>query len=150
MNSVFNSQNNNLIAPRFSSSCIKPVSFIKLHQVSKPALMQLHIWQSTCIKPVNNLQQTCYHQAGASDVNASWYRLEDCKVASLQQIYCNLCVSRCVSDCQNLSTTRLPQVVSTNCKGQVAASLIFFLDLLQLDKIKVFLLFQNIRSFDHI
>ena len=24
-----------------------------------------------CIKPVDNLQQTCYHQAGASDANAS-------------------------------------------------------------------------------
>ena len=42
-------------------------------------------WQSTCIKPVDNLQQTCYHQAGASDANASWYRLDDCKVTSLQQ-----------------------------------------------------------------
>ena len=83
-------------------------------------------------------------------MNASSYRLEDCKVTSLQQICCNLCVSRCVTDCQNFSTTRLPQVVSTNCKGQVATSLIFLIDLLQLDKIKVFLLFQNIRSFDHI
>ena len=27
--------------------------------------------RSTCIKPVDNLQQTCYHQAGASDANAS-------------------------------------------------------------------------------
>ena len=27
-------------------------------------------WQSTCIKPVDNLQQTCYHQAGASDTNS--------------------------------------------------------------------------------
>ena len=30
----------------------------------------LKFWKSTCIKPVDNLQQTCYHQAGASDVNA--------------------------------------------------------------------------------
>ena len=34
--------------------------------------------QSTWIKPVDNLQQTCYHQTGASDANAS-----------LQQTCCN-------------------------------------------------------------
>ena len=28
-------------------------------------------WQSTCIKPVDNMQQTCYHQALASDRTAS-------------------------------------------------------------------------------
>ena len=27
--------------------------------------------QSTCSKPVDNMQQACYHQAGASDANAS-------------------------------------------------------------------------------
>ena len=32
--------------------------------------------QSTCIKPVDNLQQTCYHQAGA---NAPWYTFDDSK-----------------------------------------------------------------------
>ena len=32
---------------------------------------------------VDNLQQTCYHQAGASDANASWYRLDDWKAKSL-------------------------------------------------------------------
>ena len=41
-------------------------------------------WQSTCSKPVENLQKTCYHQAGASDANASWYRPDDSKVRSLQ------------------------------------------------------------------
>ena len=54
-------------------------------------------WQSNCIKPIDNLQQTCYHQAGASDVNVSWYRLDDCKVTSLQQTCCNLHVSCCVT-----------------------------------------------------
>ena len=27
--------------------------------------------ESTCMKPVDNLQQTCCHHAGASDANAS-------------------------------------------------------------------------------
>ena len=40
-------------------------------------------WQSTCIKPVDNLQQACYHQAGASDANASWYWLDYNKATSL-------------------------------------------------------------------
>ena len=33
--------------------------------------MDFNIRQSTCIKSVDKLQQTCYHQIGASDVNAS-------------------------------------------------------------------------------
>ena len=46
--------------------------------------------QSTCIKPVENLQQTSYqaliyvHQAGSSDAKASGYQLDDCQVTSLQ------------------------------------------------------------------
>ena len=31
------------------------------------------------------LQQTCYHQDGASNVNTSWYQLDDCKETILQQ-----------------------------------------------------------------
>ena len=50
-------------------------------------------WQSTCSKPVDNLQQTCNHQPGASDANASWYRLDDSKATSLQQTWCNVRVS---------------------------------------------------------
>ena len=50
-------------------------------------------WQSICIKPVDNLQQTFYHQGGASDANASWYRLDNCKVTSLQQTCRNSRVS---------------------------------------------------------
>ena len=42
--------------------------------------------QSICIKPVDNLQQTCYHQAGARDVNASGYSLDKCNGTSLYQI----------------------------------------------------------------
>ena len=43
--------------------------------------LALSLWikkscQSTCSKPVDNLKLTCYHQAGASDANASRYRLE--------------------------------------------------------------------------
>ena len=54
-------------------------------------------WQSTCTKSVDNLQQqTCYSQARASVVRASWYRLDDCKITSLQQTCCNLSVSSCV------------------------------------------------------
>ena len=37
------------------TACRKPVKF------------------KTCRKPVDNLQQTCYHQAGASDANALWF-----------------------------------------------------------------------------
>ena len=50
-------------------------------------------WQSTYIKPVDNLQQTCYHQAGASDLRASRYRLVD-HIATTQpetpQVWCKL------------------------------------------------------------
>ena len=53
-------------------------------------------WQSTCSKPVDILQQTCYHQAWASDANAFWYRLDDNKATSLQQTCWNFHVSGCV------------------------------------------------------
>ena len=46
---------------------------------------QINWLTSSCIKPVENLQPTCYHQAGASDVKAFWYRLDDCKATILQQ-----------------------------------------------------------------
>ena len=85
-------------SPLTSSSCSKSV---KIRLVATWCLKQLasSLWikslnyVSTCSKPVDNLQQTCYHQAGASDVNASWYQLDDSKVTSLQQTCCNLRVS---------------------------------------------------------
>ena len=48
--------------------------FADLLQVAETTCIKLvdkKSWQSTCIKPVDNLQQTCYDQAGASDTNAS-------------------------------------------------------------------------------
>ena len=103
---------------KLSTNCSKSVDFIKLQQVCENQtycnlifadslqvvettcikLVDKKSWQSTCSKPVDNLQQTCYHQAGASDANASWYRLDDSKVTSLQQTCCNLRVSGCVAD----------------------------------------------------
>lgn len=47
-------------------------------------------WQLTWNKPVDNLQQTSYHQTEASDTNPSWYRSHDCKETSLQQTCCLL------------------------------------------------------------
>ena len=67
--------------------------FLDMLQVVKTFCVKLvdkKSWKSTCNKPVDNLQKTCYHQAGANDANASWYRLDDCKVTSLQQTCCNL------------------------------------------------------------
>ena len=101
---------------KLSTSCSKSVDFNKFHQVYEnqtccnlifadlPQVVKTtcikfvdkQSWQSTCIKPVDNLQQTCYRQAEASDANASWYRLDDCKVTSLQQHCCNLRVCGCV------------------------------------------------------
>ena len=54
-----------------SSTCIKSAD-IKFWQVcsSQLAASLLH----------DNLQQTWYYQAGASDANASWYRLDDRKL----------------------------------------------------------------------
>ena len=60
-----------------SSSCIRSVGFFKLQLVCEN--QQLDICRlavscvnlSACIKSVDNLQQTCYHVARASDGNAS-------------------------------------------------------------------------------
>ena len=45
---------------------------VKVVETTCNKLVDKKSWQSTCIKPVDNLQQTCYHQAGASDANAFW------------------------------------------------------------------------------
>ena len=91
----------------------KLVAFVKLHRACEirltcsliladvccKLLKQLALslcWELTCIKCVDNLQQTCCHQAGASDANTSWYRLDDCQVTSLQQTSFNLYVFGCV------------------------------------------------------
>lgn len=65
-----------------SSSCIKSVT-MRLMQLdigwlaaSQLWIKSLDKWQSTCIKPDGNLQQTCYLQAGASDTNTSWCGLD--------------------------------------------------------------------------
>ena len=80
----------------------KSVDFIKLQQICENQtwfylilagyfkLVDKKSWQSTCSKQVDNLQQTCYHQVGASDANASWCQLDDSKATSLQQTCCNL------------------------------------------------------------
>ena len=104
---------------KLSTSCTKAVDFIMLQQICEnqifatwylqtccKLLKQLasslwikKSWQSTCIKPVDNLQQTSYHdhQVGASDASASWYRLDASKVTSLQETRCDLRVSGGVS-----------------------------------------------------
>ena len=89
-----------------SSNCSKSVKIrlvvncylqtLQVVETTSIKLVDKKSWQSTCIKPVDSLQQTCYHQAGASDANASWYRLDDSKVTSLQQTWCNLRVSGCI------------------------------------------------------
>ena len=48
-------------------------------------LVQKKSRESTCIKTVDKLAAARYHQARASDVNASWYRLDDCKATSLHR-----------------------------------------------------------------
>ena len=74
------------------SSCIKSVSFIKLHQVCENQtwcnLIFADLLQNCCIELVGNLLQTCYRQAGASDANASWYQSNDCEATILQQPCC--------------------------------------------------------------
>ena len=50
--------------------------------------------ESTCNKLVDNLQQTCHHQAGANDANASWF--DEWKAISLQHTCCNFYISGCV------------------------------------------------------
>ena len=61
-----------------SSSCIHSVGFIKLNQVYENQITYnlieanlLQVVEITCIKPVDKLQQICYHKAGASDANVS-------------------------------------------------------------------------------
>ena len=76
---------------KLSTSCSKSVDFIKLQQVCENQtccnlifadflqvaettdikLVDKKSQLSTCIEPVDRLQQTCYHQARASDVSAS-------------------------------------------------------------------------------
>ena len=71
-----------------SSSCLKSVKirldvtwyFADLLSVVKTTCIKLvdrKSWETTCIKPVDNLQRTCYRQTGASDTNASWYLTAD-------------------------------------------------------------------------
>ena len=77
----------------------------------------------TCIKPVDNLQQTCYHQARASDANASWYQLDDCEATSLQQTGCDLLWYLLVFLCQGWSSAYsiesvIVQISATLVKGK--------------------------------
>ena len=81
----------------YRSSIFRVHCSLQVVETTCITLVDKKSWQSTCINPVDNLQQTCYHQAGASDANASWYRLDDCKVTSLQQIVCILRISGCVN-----------------------------------------------------
>ena len=59
------------------TTCIKPA----IHNLQQACSSQLasSLQFTTCSKSVDNLQQTWYYQAGASDANASWYRLDDRK-----------------------------------------------------------------------
>ena len=78
-----------------SQSCCNLI-FVDLVQIAELTCIKLvykKYRQSTYSKPVDNLQQTCYHQAGASDANASWYWLDDSKTTTLQQTCYNLRVS---------------------------------------------------------
>ena len=96
---------------RLAASCEKFQQVCWLHQVAaslwKSDLLQLDIYMQTWCKLFQqlasslwikslDLQQTCYHQTGASDANASWYRLDDCKATIPQQNCCNLRYSGCV------------------------------------------------------
>ena len=66
---------------------------LQLVEITYIKLVNKKSWQSTCIKPVDNLQQTCYHQAGASNTNASWYQVDDCKGTNLLWTCRNLHIS---------------------------------------------------------
>ena len=59
------------------TTCIKSA----VHNLQQVCERQLaaSLQFTTCSKSVDNLQQTWYYQAGASDANASWYRLGDRK-----------------------------------------------------------------------
>ena len=65
------------------------------------------------IKLFDNLQQTCYYQAGASDANPSWYRFDDRKVTSLQQTWCNLRVSGLCDVLQFISSSIISYHISS-------------------------------------
>ena len=47
-----------------SSSCVVPDSLSKLKQLALSKLVGKKSRESTCIQPVDNLHQTCYHQVG--------------------------------------------------------------------------------------
>ena len=102
---------------RLAASSSNSVEFIKLQQVCENQtccksifadllrvvettcikLVDKKFWQSTRIKPVDNLQQTCYHQVGESDANASWYRLDDSKVQTCWNFRVFGCVTATIS-----------------------------------------------------
>ena len=87
---------------RLSASCrfYRSVESVKMRLVAtwcwQTCWKLLKTSQSTCTKPIDNLQQTSYYQAGAGDAHSSWYQLDDSKATSLQQTCCNLRVSGCV------------------------------------------------------
>ena len=95
---------------------------LQVIETTRISLVDKKCWQSTCIKPVDNLQQTCYHQAGASDANAFWYRLHDLRVSG-----CRLCLywytqrytRRNVKSCRSLSTSRQQVVFALLLASQV-------------------------------
>ena len=72
-----------------SSRCIKYVKIRldteSLVQTTCIKLVNKKSWESTSIEPVDNLQQTCYHQVRASHAIASWCPLNDHQVTSMQQ-----------------------------------------------------------------
>ena len=102
------------VCHRVASSLLASSSFIKFLQFKtwsnlifvgflwgvKTTYMKLvdkMSWQSTCIKRVDNLQPTWYHQPRASDANVSWYWLDDCDkpAADLLELVCSwLCMGQ--------------------------------------------------------
>jgi hypothetical protein len=83
------------------TNCIKPAVH-NFHQVCSSQLAS-SLQFTTCSKSVDNLQQTWYYQAGASDANASWYRLDDRK---LHQV-----CSRPAATCEFLAVYILPTLL---------------------------------------
>ena len=83
---------------RFPSPSIKRVGLIKSVKIRPDETWYLQAcckllkqqyktpWQSSWIKPVDNLQQTCYDQAGASAANASRWQLGKKPAADWLQI----------------------------------------------------------------
>ena len=78
-------------------------------------------WKSAWSKPVDNLEYH-YHQAGASDANTSWYRLEDSQATYLQLTCCNLRVSGCFLFNHFLGTRVKTHKLLQVCKQVVTAS----------------------------